>query len=163
MKHLANPAVPGSENIPAPTDVDVYARIMVVVEAVNVQVTVAGKRARSSFFRKAQKKHTSKRKAKHVLQTVPTEVTSSTSSNTNIAFKFNFLEICFISAIILHLQNLHGNTAVWNSEKVNEIYLLMMSNLLHLGIVLPLNRYPLTKIESEIKKLKKHFDSDLHH
>ncbi len=55
MKHLANPAVPGSENIPAPTDVDVYARIMVVVEAVNVQVTVAGKRARSSFFRKAQK------------------------------------------------------------------------------------------------------------
>jgi hypothetical protein len=91
---------------------------------------------------------------------VPSQVTAS---NTDKAFKLNFLEICLITAIILRLKNLHGNTVAWNSEKVNEMYLLMMSNLLHLGIVLPLNRYPLTKIESEIKKLKKHFDSDLQH
>ena len=57
----------------------------------------------------------SKKRAKHVLQRPPTKLTSSDSSKN---FKMNFLEICFLSAIILHLENKHGNNLSWAVESV---------------------------------------------
>ena len=73
----------------------------------------------------------------------------------------NFLEVCFLTAIILHLENKHGNSLNWaDVESVNEIYTNIILNLLNLGIVLPLNRWSIGKMQKEMNKLKKCFDSE---
>lgn len=110
------------------------------------------------FTTNSPKRKTSKEKTKHVLQKTPKKLTSTDS--TNQAFRMNFLEICFLSAIILHFRNVQRNDMAWNAENVNEMFLLTISNLRNLGIVLPLNRWSVAKIEKELRKLKKHFDSE---
>ena len=108
------------------------------------------------FSHSKPKKEKSKKRAKHVLQRPPTKLTSSDSSKN---FKMNFLEACFLSAIILHLENRHGNNLNWAVESVNEIYTNIIMNLLNFGIVLPLNRWSIGKMQKEMNKLKKYFDS----
>ena len=88
------------------------------------------------FSNSKSKKTTSKKRTRHLLQCPPTKLMSSDSSKN---FKMNFLEVCFLSAIILHLRNKSGNELGWVVEHVHEIYTNVILNLLNLGIVLPLN------------------------
>ena len=70
----------------------------------------------------------------------------------------NFLESCFfLSAIILHLENKHGNNLTWAVESVNKIYTNIILNLLNLGIVLPLNRLVHWKMQKGNEQTKEVF------
>lgn len=103
----------------------------------------------------------SKEKVKHVLQTQPTKLFLSNSNEDDKSLcKMNFLEVCFLYAIIYHLRNLYGDEFTWNGERVHEVYALVLSSLRNLGIILPLNRWSITTIRKELNKLKKTFDSE---
>ena len=118
-----------------------------------------GKVCKTILFSDSKPKKTKcKKRAKHILQHPPTKLSSSDISKN---FKMNFLEVCFLTAIILHLENKHGNGLNWAAvESVNEIYTNIILNLLNLGIVLPLNRWSIGKMQKEMNKLKKCFDRE---
>ena len=108
-------------------------------------------------FSQSKPKKAKSKRAKHVLQHMPTKMTSPNSSKN---FRMNFLEVCFLSAIILHLENKHENTLGWEVERVNKVFTNVILNLLNLGIVLPLNRWSIGKMQKEMNKLKRFFDKN---
>ena len=95
---------------------------------------------------------TCKKKGKHRLQSSRIKLTDSSADHNGS--QCNFLEVCVLSAIIQHLKSVEGSTFYWDVNRIHDMYHLVISSLLSLGIVLPLS-WSRNTTEKEVEKLEK--------